>query len=83
MIQATRAVHFYVKTKSSSSHIDMEISDKENIRSFTDYITTLEQAVGFGNLNIVSTLMEAIAVMWLSLKPESDLKMMVFVKKFI
>lgn len=76
MVQSARAVHFYVKTKNSSEHIDMEMSNKENIQSFSDYINSLEEAVGFSNLKVVSSLMDAIAVLWMSLKadPKNDME---------
>ncbi len=71
MIQAAKSVHFFVKAKESS--IQIELSNKENIVNYEEYVQSLEQAVGFNDYKVVTIVMECIAILWLSLKVELEL----------
>lgn len=86
MVQAIRAVHFYVRTKKTSTEVCsfLESSNKENVDNAKSYVS-LEEAVRFDNLPVVRTLMDCVGILWLALKTDAENVMLerVFFMNFI
>ncbi|GFS92095.1 condensin-2 complex subunit G2 [Nephila pilipes] len=84
MIQVVKAIHFYVKNKVMFKKTDNQ-SNKKNVNSISEEdIEVMEEAISLHDPEVVSGLIDATAIMWLSSlanleKPENKnvLKMIV------
>ncbi|CAL1270981.1 unnamed protein product [Larinioides sclopetarius] len=86
MIRAVKGIHFYVRSKALAKDAATKESEKEFFNSLHDSMECMEEAVGFHDPDVVSGLLDAVAITWLSSlhnleKPENKTLLKLIVAK--